>query len=188
MLIKAIKYCLEYLLGNIYAFFLYDKKYIFGRFFRFGKRGWKWCIYDGRARRHLGINKGVPFPVSFANRVNTPNNIIFSPNDLHIFQGSGKYFQAEDAKIYIGEGCYIANNVGIITTNHDLLSPDNHMPGKDISIGSHSWIGMNSMILPGVILGDHTVVGAGSVVTKSFPDGYCVIAGNPAKKMKDLKS
>lgn len=45
---------------------------------------------------------------------------------------------------------------------------------------------MNSLILPGVKLGDHTVVGGGSVVTKSFPDGYCVIAGNPAKKIKDI--
>ena len=46
---------------------------------------------------------------------------------------------------------------------------------------------MNSMILPGVTLGSHTVVGAGSVVTKSFPEGYCVIAGNPAKKIKAIK-
>lgn len=45
---------------------------------------------------------------------------------------------------------------------------------------------MNSVILPDVTLGDHTVVGAGSVVTKSFPDGYCVIVGNPARKLRDL--
>ena len=40
---------------------------------------------------------------------------------------------------------------------------------------------MNSIILPGVNLGPRTVVAAGSVVTKSFPDGFCVLAGNPAK-------
>ena len=45
---------------------------------------------------------------------------------------------------------------------------------------------MNSMILPGVELGPRTVVGAGSVVTKSFPEGDCVIAGNPAKIIKKL--
>ena len=46
---------------------------------------------------------------------------------------------------------------------------------------------MNAVILPGVTLGDFTVVGAGSVVTKSFPEGYCVIAGNPAKQIKTLE-
>jgi acetyltransferase-like isoleucine patch superfamily enzyme len=42
---------------------------------------------------------------------------------------------------------------------------------------------MNAVILPGVTLGDHTIVGAGSVVTHSFPEGHCTIAGNPAKKI-----
>jgi acetyltransferase-like isoleucine patch superfamily enzyme len=45
---------------------------------------------------------------------------------------------------------------------------------------------MNAMILPGVHLGDNTIVGAGSVVTKSFPEGNVVIAGNPAKIIKKL--
>lgn len=45
---------------------------------------------------------------------------------------------------------------------------------------------MNSVITAGVELGTRTIVGAGSVVTKSFPDGYCVIAGNPAKIIKIL--
>ncbi len=45
---------------------------------------------------------------------------------------------------------------------------------------------MNSVILPGVQLGDYTVVGAGTVVTKSFPKGRCVIAGNPAKVIKEF--
>lgn len=46
---------------------------------------------------------------------------------------------------------------------------------------------MNAVILPGVHLGDHTIVGAGSVVTRSFPEGNIIIAGVPAKKIKDLK-
>jgi acetyltransferase-like isoleucine patch superfamily enzyme len=45
---------------------------------------------------------------------------------------------------------------------------------------------MNSVIHPGDKLGPHTTVGAGSIVTKSFEDGYCVIAGNPAKLIKKL--
>ncbi len=45
---------------------------------------------------------------------------------------------------------------------------------------------MNAVILPGVTLGDHTVVGAGAIVTKSFPDGHCIIAGNPAKEIRKI--
>ena len=45
---------------------------------------------------------------------------------------------------------------------------------------------MNPVLLPGVILGDNTIVGAGSIETKSFPDGHCVIAGNPAKFIKHI--
>ncbi len=56
-----------------------------------------------------------------------------------------------------------------------------HQVGE-VRIGKYSWIG----ILPNVVLGDFTVVGAGSVVTKSFQDGYCVIAGNPARIIKKL--
>lgn len=45
---------------------------------------------------------------------------------------------------------------------------------------------MGALIMPGVELGPRTIVGAGSVVTHSFPDGYCVIAGNTAKLIKTL--
>ncbi len=53
-------------------------------------------------------------------------------------------------------------------------------------IGSYSWIGMNSVILANVELGDFTIVQAGSMVKDSFPKGYCVIGGNPAKLIKQF--
>lgn len=53
----------------------------------------------------------------------------------------------------------------------------------DTYIGHHCVIGGRAIILPGVRLGNHVFVGAGSVVTKSFPD-HCLIAGNPAKIVK----
>lgn len=83
-------------------------------------------------------------------------------------------------------GCIIAPNCGFITANHNFDEFDKHYDGKDIIIGDNCWIGMNSTILPGVVLGNHTIVGAGSVVTKSFTEGHCVIAGNPAKIIKRL--
>jgi len=113
-------------------------------------------------------------------------NIIFDINDLNNFQGSGIYYQCFAGKIIIGKGSYIANNVGLITANHDVNNPDEHLPGKDIILGKSCWIGINSVILPGVKLEDNTIVGAGSIVTKSFPDGHCIIAENPARLIRKI--
>ena len=57
--------------------------------------------------------------------------------------------------------------------------------GKPITIGDSIWIGGHASILPGVTLGDRVVVGAGSVVTKSFGSDV-VIAGNPARIIRHL--
>lgn len=56
------------------------------------------------------------------------------------------------------------------------------------ALGAKLHIGKRTMIAPGVglITGNHTVVGAGAVVTKSVPDGYCILAGNPAKVIRKL--
>lgn len=98
----------------------------------------------------------------------------------------------------------ISDNVtissGVLFTTHDnsvskLLDDVTDVFGR-IRILDGCFIGQNTIILPGVTLGEHTIVGAGSVVTKSFHDGKVVIAGNPAKiicsieeyklKVKDL--
>ena len=55
-----------------------------------------------------------------------------------------------------------------------------------MTVGEKSWLGMNSVLLPGVNLGPHSVVAAGAVVNKSYPDGYVVLAGVPAKVIRSL--
>lgn len=97
-----------------------------------------------------------------------------------------KLFSVLGGVISIGPGTYIAQNVGLITENHDVNNLDEHQEPQNISIGSNCWIGMNSVILPGVVLGDKTIVGAGAVVTSSFPKGHVVIAGVPARVIKEL--
>jgi hypothetical protein len=98
----------------------------------------------------------------------------------------GNYIQAI-GKMYIGDYTQIAPNVGIITANHDLYNNKEHVV-SEVKIGQYCWLGMGCVVLPGVVLGDFTIVAAGSIVTKSFEEGYCVIGGNPAKKIKDLDS
>ncbi len=138
------------------------------------------------AQKVLGINRHIPFPVSFRNEVSTAENLEFDLDDMNNFNAFGCYFQNFAGKIVIGKGSFIAPNCGLVTANHQLLDLNAHQPGKDIVLGKSCWVGMNCVLMPGVTLGDHTVVGAGSVVTKSFPEGYCVIAGSPAKIIRKL--
>lgn len=187
-LFKKISILYYFVCGGVISKKLYEKKYLQTSYFAHPSSiGYRWAVYDYYDRKHTGKNRNVRWPVAPGVIVSHPENIIFSPEDLRIFRAEGVYFQGLDAKIYIGKGCWIARNVGLITCNHDIENPDKHQSGKDIRIGDGSWIGMNAVILPGVVLGPHTVVGAGAVVTKSFPEGYCIVAGNPAKTIKVLE-
>lgn len=163
----------------------YKRKYLKGRYFDNDFVGWFWC-FRGINGRLFGNNRKVRFPVHPQSTVINDKNLEFDVDDIVVFQAPGCYWQNHKAKIIIGKGCYVAPNVGFITTNHDVYNLDNHVDGKDIKLGDNCWIGMNSMVLPGVELGDRTIVGAGSVVTKSFPEGNVVIVGNPAKVVKNL--
>lgn len=165
----------------------YKRKYLKGKWFERSYKGFIWAFQGIFWQKMCGFNRHIPWPVSPFITISNGKNIIFDPDDLNNFQGSGVYFQNFNGKIFVGKGTYIANNVGIITSNHDIYSLDNHMPGKDIKIGDKCWIGMNSVVLPGVTLGTNTIVGAGSVVTKSFLEGHCIIAGNPAKIIRRLE-
>jgi acetyltransferase-like isoleucine patch superfamily enzyme len=172
---------------KIIAPIFFDKKYLRGKFFEDNTIGWRWVMRSIIWQRIFGFNCHVPWPVSPHIVISDPQNIEFDVDNLDNFQGFGNYFQSFGGKIYIGKGALIAPNVGIITTNHDITNEyEAWYEGKDVVIGKNCWIGMNSMILPGVVLGDNTIVGAGAVVTKSFPEGYSIIAGNPARLIKHL--
>ena len=171
------------ILGTIF----YKNSYLKGRHFK-GKKcfGWNWITKNFFMQKIIGINRGIPFPVDFRMKVANWKNIVFDLDDMNVFHKVGNYYQAVDAKIYIGRKTQIANGVAIITSNHDLEDITVHSEGKDVVIGEECWIASNAVILPGVHLGKHTIVGAGAVVTKSFPDGWCVLAGVPAKVIKRI--
>ena len=86
--------------------------------------------------------------------------------------------------ITIEDDVRIAANVQLISNNHDPYD----LPVllcKPVHIKASAWIGAGATILPGVCVGRHAVVGAGSVVTKDVPD-YAVVVGNPARVVKML--
>ena len=90
--------------------------------------------------------------------------------------------------VTIGDDCVMGPDVVIMATSHgyDRTDIPIRLQGgweKPIRIGNDVWIGTRVVILPGVEIGDHCIVAAGAVVTKSFPP-YSVIAGVPAKLVK----
>lgn len=172
------------LISKIIMPVFYDRRYLKGKHFDNSINGWKWCWRNLFMQKIVGYNRKYPFPVSFRSEFTNYKNIFIDCDDLNNFQHFGCYFQAWNGKIYIGKGTYIAPNVGIITENHDVNNLDHHTQARDVHIGDKCWIGMNSIILPGVILADGVIVGAGSIVTKSVLEKNVIIAGNPAKIIK----
>jgi acetyltransferase-like isoleucine patch superfamily enzyme len=132
----------------------------------------------------IGINREAYWPMHHSSIVSYPKNV-YAGIDTCPGYNPGCYIHAVN-KIYIGDYTQIAPNVGLMSGNHDLHDLRKQLPGKPITIGRYCWIGMNVVILPEVELGDFTIVGAGAIVTKSFHEGYCVIAGNPAKIIREL--
>lgn len=132
----------------------------------------------------LGFNKTAYWPMHFSSVVNGVENIKIGIGTAPGL-APGCYIQGT-GKIEIGDYTIIAPNVGIISANHSLYDYSQHEKGSVI-IGRYCWIGMNSIIMPNVVLGDHTIVAGGAVVTKKFEGGYCVIGGNPAKIIKNIE-
>jgi acetyltransferase-like isoleucine patch superfamily enzyme len=90
--------------------------------------------------------------------------------------------------IEIGNDVWTGHNVYITDQNHgyeDVSRPisQQSQPERAVKIGDGSWLGYGSVVLPGVTIGKHVVVGANSVVTHDIPD-YSVAVGVPAKVIK----
>ncbi len=94
----------------------------------------------------------------------------------------------DDAEIFVGDGTMFAPNVVVATAAHPILPilRENALQyNMSIRIGKNCWIGAGAVILPGVTIGDDTVIGAGSVVTKDIPSGV-VAFGNPCRVVREI--
>ena len=92
--------------------------------------------------------------------------------------------------VTIGNNVNLAQGIVVTALNHNFTDctkriDEQGISTKEVTIGNDVWIGANATILPGVTIGRHSVVAAGSVVTKDVPD-YTVVGGVPARVMKRL--
>lgn len=94
----------------------------------------------------------------------------------------------DDTHIYVGDHTMIGPNVTIATAGHPILPElreQAYQYNMPVHIGKNCWIGAGAIILPGITIGDHVVVGAGSVVTKDLPSDV-VAVGNPCHILRTI--
>jgi len=166
---KNVKEILKYLLPYYYLFRRYNKTKVghtsYFRFLKFKLFGDKvYWYYHKRCT------------IAHPRKIYVGKNCLIGRPGCYI-QGAGS--------VYIGDYVQFGPNVGVLSSNHDLYDQTKYK-NAPIKIGDYSWVGMNSVVTAGVELGTRTIVAAGSVVTKSFPEGFCVIGGTPAKIIKQI--
>ncbi len=94
----------------------------------------------------------------------------------------------DDTHIYVGDNTMIGPNVTLVTAAHPVspaLREKAYQYNKPVRIGKNCWLGANVTVLPGVQIGDNSVIGAGSVVTKDIPANV-VAVGVPAKVLRPI--
>jgi len=111
-------------------------------------------------------------------------NIIMGDN----FYSNHNLVILDCAEVTIGNNVFVGPNCGFYTAGHPIDAEQRNSGleyAKPIKIGSDVWIGGNVCVLPGVTIGDNTVIAAGSVVSEDIPSGT-VAAGNPCKPVRKV--
>lgn len=96
----------------------------------------------------------------------------------------------DEAKVTIGDDCFIGPNVSIYTACHSTNPAERNARNEwaePVTIGKNVWIGGSVTILPGVTIGDNVTIGAGSVVTKDIPSNV-VAVGNPCRVIRQIET
>jgi acetyltransferase-like isoleucine patch superfamily enzyme len=135
-------------------------------------------------QRIFGVNHKTPWPVHYTSTVLLPERIKIGRNvDRSFALSGGCYFQGWNG-IVIGENTIFAPGVKIMSANHEFGNLDRLTSTDPLVIGNNCWLGANALIMPGVRIGDNVIVGAGTVVTHSFPDRV-ILAGVPARIIRE---
>ena len=127
---------------------------------------------------HFLINRGGEIHIG-------KNCQLCNGNFLAIVKGDYK----EKHKLIIGDGCYIAKNATFRTFDgHTFIDRSTNLPlnpPADITVGNNCWIMQNCMILHGAVIPDNSAVAANSLVNKKFTESNILLAGCPAKIIKN---
>ena len=94
----------------------------------------------------------------------------------------------DDTHIYVGDATMFGPNVTIATAGHPILPElreQAYQYNMPVHIGKNCWLGAGVIVMPGVTIGDNTVIGAGSIVTKDIPANV-VAVGNPCRVMREI--
>ena len=120
-----------------------------------------------------------PFHANFGGRHCHWGNFVYANFNLTM---------VDDTHIYVGDNTMFAPNVVLATAAHPIL-PELRRHGYQynapIHIGKNCWLGTGVIVLPGITIGDNSVIGAGSVVTKDVPPNV-VAVGNPCKVLREI--
>jgi maltose O-acetyltransferase len=125
-----------------------------------------------------GVHIRPPFHLEYGTRVSIGAGTFFNYDCLML----------DVAPVTIGAACQVASRVQFITATHPI-DPEPRRIGwesaKPIAVGDNVWLSAGVTVCPGVTIGDHTVVGAGAVVTRDLPAGV-VALGVPARAIREI--
>ncbi len=111
----------------------------------------------------------------------------------HVHFGKGVYANfnltlVDDTHIYVGDYTMLGPNVTLATAGHPIYPPlreKGYQYNMPVHIGKNCWLGAGVIVMPGVTIGDNTVIGAGSIVTKDIPANV-VAVGNPCRVLRPI--
>jgi len=168
------------------------EKYLYFPYKKFRNIGIGTLLINFLFQKIFRINGKNYFMIHYTSRFNSYKGlkINFIENEYSLFEcfaSSGSVYLNAYNGIEISSDAILASGVKLISVNHNFEDYSKKNSDLPIRIESRVWLGTNSIILPGVTIGRNSIIGAGSVVTKSIPPNV-IAAGNPARVIRYQKN